>query len=326
MPGSSFIRSLLPLLIGLAVGGVGATLFRESMPGREGSPQERVAKLESELKRAKNRITALEAAGSQPGQAQSLLGKTRNLADGARNIAEDIREGRTVSPDDIFRASQPLIRDLAPLFDRMRLKSQKEVIDSTSGELSRKYQLTAEQQARLSQWFEEKSNENAKRWTELVSQDGTRLIDLMRATQEIRPDEGLDEIMPGILGGEKLAAFQAERMAERVQRVEREADMKMQRVNEVVQLDEKQQDQIFAIMASNSREYHPGMVLQGANGNIGATPGRNPQAAMLAVLRPEQRAAYEAERKRRQEEATKELEVLGLRLPDDWDLMNGDLR
>ncbi len=54
------IRPLIPLVIGLAVGGVGATLFLQSMPGAEGSPEERANKLEVELKRAQNRIAALE--------------------------------------------------------------------------------------------------------------------------------------------------------------------------------------------------------------------------------------------------------------------------
>src|SRR5262245_16880500 len=119
------VRAMVPLVIGLIVGGVGATLFRESMPGGEGSPEERANKLEAELKQATSRIAALEA--PKPGEhasgsRASSKDRRRTLADGARQIAEDIREGRPVSPDDIFRASQPLMRDLAPLFDRIRVK------------------------------------------------------------------------------------------------------------------------------------------------------------------------------------------------------------
>lgn len=331
------IRSLIPLVTGLLVGGVGAVLFLQSMPGAEGSPEERANKLEVELKRAQNRIAALEASGSQERPKRGILDRIagdgggsqdgrRTLADGVRSIAEDIREGKPVSPDDIFRASQPLMRDLAPLFDRMRVKAQQQAIDTMSGELARKYDLPPQSEELLKQWFQKKSAEDAKRWSEMIARDGTRLEDVMRASRDVRPDQGLDAFMPGILGGEKLAAFRTERMAERAQRVEQEADMKVQRLNSIVPLDEAQRDQVFGVMARGSREYDPTMVLEGVQGDIGNTPGGDPQAAMLAVLRPDQRAAYDAERQRRRGEAAKDMEAIGLALPPDWDMFGEDFR
>ena len=90
------------------------------MPGAEGSPEERATWLEVELKKAQNRIAALEAADPRGRRKPG-----RTFADGARNIAEDIRDGRPVSPDDLFRATQPLLRDLSPLFDRMRVREER---------------------------------------------------------------------------------------------------------------------------------------------------------------------------------------------------------
>src|SRR5262245_49318249 len=99
------IRPLIPLVIGLAVGGIGASLFLQSMPGAEGSAEERASRLEVELKQAKNRLAALEAADSaahsRRGIFQRITGGAngqpkRTFADGARSIAENIREGRTV--------------------------------------------------------------------------------------------------------------------------------------------------------------------------------------------------------------------------------------
>ena len=325
------IRLLIPLVIGLAVGGVGASLFLQSMPGSEGSPEERANKLEAELKRAQNRIAALESAGApvrnQHGIIERMTGGTspnhrRTIADGARQIAEDIRAGRPVSPDDIFRASQPLMRDLAPLFDRMRVKQQKQMIDTMSGELARKYNLTPENQGALKQWFQERSEEEAKRWTEMLGRDDTRLEDVMRAAQNIRPDAGIDTFMQGILTGDKLAAFNTERMTERAQRVQQEADMKVQQLNSIVTLDDTQRDQVFGIMARGSRDYDPAMALDGIRGEIGATPAGDRQAAMLSVLRADQRAAYEAEQTRRREEAAKDMESIGLTLPADWQMFD----
>ena len=315
------LRALLPLVIGLVVGGVGVSLFMESMPGSEGSPQERADQLDRELKRAQNRIAALEAAEAQTPRAGHAREDVGALKEGARRIVEDIREGRPVSPDEIFRASQPLMRDLAPLFDRMRVKQQRELIDSMTGELARKYALTPEGQQALKQWFDAKSNEEAKRWTEMLGKDGTRLEDVMRASRDVRPDEGLDAFMPTILSGEKLTAFQTERMGERVQRVEHEADAMVQRLDGIVTLNDTQRDQVFGIMARGSKEYAPTMVLDGAHGPIPPTPAGDRNAAMLAVLNPDQRAAYEVEKQRRREAATKDMEAMGLTLPTNWEML-----
>lgn len=310
------LRSFLPLVAGLAVGIVGATLFRDSMPGAEGSPEEHAAKLEVELKKARNRLASLEGPGKRRGG--------RTVGDGMRDIAEDIREGRPVTPDDIFRAAQPLMRDLSPLLDRMRVRDMQRRIDSMTGELARKYALNPQQQESLKAWFQQKSEADAKAWTDLVTRDGTTMEDLMRASRDIRPDEGLDEFMAGTLGGDKLAAFKTERMAERAERVQQDADMRVQRLDGIVKLDDTQRDQVFGIMARTSRDYDPAMQLEGIGGEIGSTPGGSRQDAMLSVLRPEQREAYDAERQRRREEASKDLEAIGLSLPPSWDLLDDE--
>jgi hypothetical protein len=301
------------------------------MPGLRGSAKERADKLELELKRAQNRIAALEASDSQDRWGSRAGGSSvgrarRTLRDGARDIADDIRAGRPVNPDDIFRASKPLLRDLAPLFDRLRVKQQQQFIDSLTGELARKYDLTAEQQAAVKGWFEEKAKEEAKRWNDLVGEEHTRVEDLMRAAQNVRPDKGLDGFMEGVLSGDKLTAFKTERMTERAQRVESQADMKVQRLDSLVGLDDAQRDEVFAIMARGSPDYDPSMRLEGARGEIGVVPSENSRDAMLAVLRPEQRAIYDAERKRRREEAEKDLASIGLTLPPEWEMFDSDFR
>ena len=313
------IRPLIPLVIGLAVGAAGASLFQQSMTGAEGTPEEQLAKSEVALKKAQNRIAALE---SDPRNRRNLSGRT--IGDGLRNITEDIREGKPVSPEDIFRASQPLMRDLSPLFDRMRIRGEKAHIEQMSGEISRKYDLSTTQQAALKRWFEGKSEENAKQWSDLISQDGTRLEDVMKASTNVRPDDGLDEFMAKTLSGAKLSQFQTERMAERAERVQQHADSRTERLNSIVGLDDAQRDQVFGIMARGSRDYDPAMKLEGAGGEISQAGGGNPQQAMLSILRPEQRAAYQAEQQRRRDEAQKDMEAIGLTLPPGWDPLDAD--
>ncbi len=308
------IRPLVPLVIGLAVGVVGATLFRDSIPGVEGSPEQQLAKAEVELKKVRNELAAFHA---DPRARRNKPGRT--LADGARNIAEDIRDGKPVTPEDIFRASQPLMRDLAPLFDRMRVRGEKQQIEQMSGEIARKYNLTDAQQDALKSWFMAKSGEKAKRWSDMISQDGTRLEDVMKASQQTRMDDGLDEFMARTLTGEKLTSFQTERMSQRTERVQQYADAKTERLDQIVQLDDAQRDQVFGIMARKSPDFDPAMSLEGGVGEIRASPAGESNEAMLSVLRPEQRAAFEAEQQRRRDDARKDMEALGLILPPDWD-------
>ena len=98
--------------------------------------------------------------------------------------------------------------------------------------------------------------------------------------------------------------------------------MKVQRLDAVVGLDDAQRDQVFGIMARGSRDYDPAMALDGIRGEIGPTPSGDRQAAMLAVLRADQRAAYEAEQERRRAEAAKDMEAMGLTLPRDWEMFD----
>jgi hypothetical protein len=58
MTSNPILRPLFGLVVGLVVGGVGAVLFVQSMPPKEGSPEEQVAKLEVELKSTRNRLAA----------------------------------------------------------------------------------------------------------------------------------------------------------------------------------------------------------------------------------------------------------------------------
>jgi hypothetical protein len=314
------IRSLIPLVLGLVIGGLGATLFLQSMPGAEGSAEERAAKLEAELKRSHNRIAALEA------DPRTRLEKPgRGFADRSRQLAEDIREGRPVSPEDVFRAFQPLMRDLSPLFDRMRIAREKEDIEAKTGEWTRRYDLSPAQRDSLRKWFEAQSEENARRWNDLVQQDGTRLQDLMKFAATRRPHDGIDSFMERVLSGEKLQRFQSERMAERAASVQQHADTGTQRLDGIVKLDDAQRDQVFGIMARGSRDYDPAMKLEGTTGGeIPIADGATRQQALLSILRPEQRQAYEAEQQRRRESAQKDMEAIGLALPPDWDPLEWD--
>ena len=309
------MRPLIPLVVGLAVGIAGAVLFLQSMPPKEGSAEERLAKMEVDLKKANNRVAALEAADPngrrKPG---------RTLADGARGIAENFRDGKPVTPDDLFHAFQPFMRDFSPIFERMRAKEQQRKVDAMAGELARKYSLTEVQQESLRKWLDQRALEESKQYTNLMTQEGTKLSDVGKAAYEFKLDDGLDQFMANTLSGDKLATFKSERMLEKVGKVQQEADMKVSRLDAIVGLDDTQRGQIFGVMARGARDFDPAMQFEGLGTDTGAlTSGQSKQQAILSVLTPAQREAYQAQREAKRVEAQKEMESIGLSLPADWE-------
>jgi hypothetical protein len=203
---------------------------------------------------------------------------------------------------------------MAPLFERIADQRSKQQADSLIGELARKYDLNPNQQESLQQWFSEKSRTDRKKWNDLISSDDTTYMQWVKSIRNDRTDEGLDPVMEGLLKGPQLEAFKAERLEERSQRVQQYADMQVQRINEIVQLDPAQTDQLFGIMAQSSPDYDASIRLEGATGEI-APANLHPRDALKSVLRPDQLAKYEEARQRRLMEAAQ----VGVELPSDWD-------
>jgi hypothetical protein len=301
------------LVIGLAVGGLGVGLFQHSRPGEAGSPEKQIQHLESELQQARTRIASLEE--TRPRAARS---PAQTAYDRGREIAQRLREGRTVSSDDLFRAAQPLLRDLSPLFERIAEQKFKQQADSLIGELARKYDLNPNQQDTLQKWFSEKSRADRKKWNDLISSDDTTYLQLVKSMRNDRTDEGMDPVMEGLLQGPQLEAFKAERLEERAQRVQQFADMQVQRINNIVRLDPAQTDRLFGIMAQSSPDYDASIRLEGSTGEI-APANMHPRDALKSVLRPDQLAIYEEDRQRRSAEVLREMNELGVQLPADWD-------
>lgn len=308
---SSVVNSLV-LLVGAAFGAAGALMFKDSLPGREGTPEARAAALEVELKKAETKIAALESGSSSR---RERPGKTST--DKLREIVENMREGRPVTPDDLLRVSQPLMRDLSPLFERVRVKEEKAGIDQKVGEITRKYGLNDSQREMLKAWYERQAEESAREHTDLWANPNVTLEEMIRASKGGQSDKGLDAFMGGMLQGDALSRFQTDRMTEKSQRVQADADRRMERIDGIVKLDDVQRDQVFGIMAKESADYDPKMQFQwGAGGEPAA------DATLLSVLRPEQKQALEAEKERKRAEAEQQLGEVGLALPENWDFFD----
>ena len=312
------MRPLLGLVIGLLVGAIGAVLFVQSLPPKKGSIEERAERAEFELQKMKTEWAALEAK-SDPNR-QKI--RSRNAAE---SIAHQLRSGRKVSIDDVYVSTmKPWMRNIGPLFDRGRVVSQKKRFDRLTGELTRKYDLDDRQQEKLRRWLDRKAEENGHAISSVLENPSSGFVDFAKAMDEhessYKSREGLDEFMAETLDADTLTSYQIDRMTERVNRVQNEAEGKVQRLDSIVDLDEDQKDEIFALMARSSEAFDPSMQFEGLEAdttNLDSGAGRD--AAIRAVLRPDQRAQLEERRQERLEDARREFEEIGLLPPKGWE-------
>ena len=131
--------------------------------------------------------------------------------------------------------------------------------------------------------------------------------------------------MESTLTGDDLARYKSDRLNQRVENVQNEAEHKVSRLHREVELDEAQQDQVFAIMARSSPDFDSSMQFEGLGDDTAKlAPGQSRNDAIMAVLRPDQRQQYEERRVARRQEAEQDLRESGLKLPANWDMFEDD--
>jgi hypothetical protein len=289
------------------------------VPPPDGTPEAHILSLENELRETRLRLAKIDPAQARPHE--DINGA---LSAGARAALDDLKAGRPVDMNNIYQALKPIMRDLSPIFDKMRRKDERRHFEYLVGEMNRKYHLDAPQQEALKQWLKERSDRNAEAFKSVAFAEGTRFEDIVKASRNNRPDDGLDAFMETQLQSPALETFRRDRLTEKADRVQREADGKVERLNATVGLDEAQKDQVFSIMARSSPDFDPQMKLEGVTENTQAVDASDRDESIRNVLRPDQRDSYDAWRTERRSRAEMEANEIGLKLPPNWDSMNGD--
>ena len=138
------------------------------------------------------------------------------------------------------------------------MAGEKRQLNYLSGELTRAYGLDDGQQEALNVWLDRQAEANGDRISRVLDDPESGFIDFSKVIDErndsLRYSQDLDDFMARTLDADTLATYQADRLAERVERVQNEAEGRVQRLDSLVDLDEEQKDQALAIM-DNSSEY-----------------------------------------------------------------------
>ena len=311
------MRQYIGILIGALLGALGAILFGQSLRPDPGSVQERAEHAEHQLRVAEAQLRSL--------QGGRIRADRQRSAEGARDILEDIREGRGADLDDIFAVTKPWLNDLSPVINLMRSKEEKEQFARLAGDYTRKYDLNESQQKQLRQWLDDRATENAERFVNVVANDSSTIYDLMLAGKEAEQNiDGIDQFMERQLTGEALTSFRADRLQERINSVEGEANGRLNNLDSIVNLDASQEAQLFFAMARSSEDYIPSMDIEGMNGDRSPLNQKGRNAVIESILTSEQQELLENHRQNRRQNAEEEMREIGLRLPENWQQFEDD--
>lgn len=303
------IKQVLGLLVGLVVGVAGGLLFSRSMPPEEGSLEDQYELATTELASAQRRLAAYQH------YERSDAGRTR---DALRDLVRDVKDGKEISPDDLFATMKPWLREMSPVFERIREFNAEEWAGEQTSEWARNYDLSEAERNQLQAWFLARSEERSKSLTGVIQSQESGFVDFIKATEyDWRDAEGVEPLMEGTLQGEELAKFKTDRLSERAESVQNEADRNLAHLDDVVGLDDAQHRELFGVLSRSAEDYRPEVTESGEPAlDLAAR-----DAAINAVLRPEQVEVLNQRREERRAEAESKMRKMGMTLPKDWDAL-----
>jgi hypothetical protein len=310
-------KKFFGLVIGLLVGCAGGYLFSKSQRPDPGSIQDRLELAEQEAAKSGREARALKAYVERAEGSGSAK---------FRRLARDLKDGKEVSFDDILGSAKPWMRQVAPVMDRIRKVNEAKWVDARVSEWTRNYTLTAAQRNELRGHFKKRSEENAEKINEVINSDQSGFVEFVQATEnDWRDFEETNDLMEGFLEGEELEQFQEERLAQRVEAVQEEADRKLGRLDEIVTLSDEQQAELFRVMARGSEDYRPEVNPQDYRGATSPLDRMARDAAINSALTPVQRKSLDEYRENQLREVAEQWDRYQLAPPKDFDLLEGDI-
>ena len=282
---------LLLVAFGAVLGGAAVSLW-QSENGTVTAPPAIAAKDNSELQSARKRIAELEqrvksaelaATASTP-----VPTEAERAADPQAAMAQDMKG--------LLQDSRPLLNRLTPMFRQGMMRG----IDRQVEELATELGLNGAQKEQLRAKLAALGDEEMKKFNDRLADPNMTPDKLFQegGRGPFSPD-GMNAMLKETLTPDQYEKYEKKQTTERVQRLERQANFQTDRLGRRLDLTEEQKDKVFAIMVKSS---DPNLQVEtGTGADVPAAADADRDAAIKAVLTPEQRAIYEQDAAREQE-------------------------
>ena len=101
------------------------------------------------------------------------------------------------------------------------------------------------------------------------------------------------DILKEELTPEQYEDFEREQLVEKTERVQRDSDRELSRLDRELDLTESQEDQVFGILVQTNSDYDASMAIEGADATVSVNEGTAKEDAIRSVLDAEQAAKFD---------------------------------
>ena len=176
-------------------------------------------------------------------------------------------------------------------------------IDRGIAEYTDKLGLSEAQVASLKTRLSAQMNEQMEEFNKKLDNEDMSMQEIMMQQREVMmgQEDVMAEILKEELTPEQYEDFEREQLVEKTERVQRDSDRELARLDRDLDLTEAQEDQVFGILVQTNSDYDESMGIEGADANVTVDDGVSKEEAIRSVLDDEQAAKYDASNQQREE-------------------------
>jgi hypothetical protein len=245
-------------------------------------------------------VAVLESVVKEKPPAAKIVPKTPAIVAEGEAVAPDSpttpAPGRINNMNDLVNQSRPLLNSMVPMFTNM----MKQGIDQQVERLTKELNLDTVQTDTLRQKLNAMGEQEMAEFSKRLNDPNTSPEDLIRRDGGVFAEEKLDEALKGTLTDEQYAGYSTKQLAQRAERLERQANGEVERLGGRLNLTEEQKDKVFQAVVTTSDNFDPALKVE--TGSAADIPqGLSREDAIRAVLTPEQVKIYDEDLSKRRD-------------------------
>lgn len=167
-------------------------------------------------------------------------------------------------------------------------------IEQGIAQYTEKLNLSDAQVATLKTRLAAQMKEQTDAFNAKLDNEDMSMQEIMQEQREVMmgQEEVMAEILKEELDADQFAEFEREQLVEKTQRVQRDADRELSRLDRDLELTESQEDQVFGILVQTNSDYDESMAIEGVGGATTVDADVKKEDAIRSVLDEEQSAKY----------------------------------